>query len=363
MAAHERLSYDLDPQATRVFCENILQGVGLPRDQAAVVVDNLIQADLRGVASHGISRLAVYAARIADGGINTAGRITLVADTPAAMRVDAHNNMGAVTGTQAMRLVVARAKTSGIAAATVLHANHFGIAAYYAMMALADDMIGIALSNAPPTMAPWGGMEAMLGTNPFAIAIPAGRQQPLVLDCASSYVARGRINLAEIEKRPIPHGWALDAQGRSTTDAAAALAGVVLPFGTYKGSGIAMMIDVLSAVLSGAAFGMHVGQLYQDAGTPQNIGHFFAAIHIAALTDLDTFKASMDQMIAEIKASRPAPDGGPIYLPGELEFCNEQKYRTKGIGVGPGVMHDLKQLSLAYGDGSDPHALRMSGQR
>ncbi len=359
MAKRESFHSYLDPQATPAFCERVLIGAGLPPDQAALVVDNLIRADLRGISSHGISRLAVYAGRIAAGGVNTDGRVAMAMDTPAAMRVDARNNMGAVTGAQVMRLVIRRAQTNGITAATVFHANHFGIAAYYAMMALESDMIGVALSNAPPTMAPWGGMEAMLGTNPFCIAVPAGTRQPLVLDCASSYVARGKINLADIEKQPIPTGWALDRDGNPTTDAAAALAGVVLPFGTYKGSGIAMMIDVLSAVLSGASFGMHVGQLYEEARAPQNLGHFFAAIHIGLLTDMPAFKAGMDQMIDEIKSSRPAPDCDEILVPGELEFENERYHRQAGIGVGPGVMRDLRALSLAYGDGTDPETLRV----
>ena len=227
------------------------------------------------------------------------------------------------------------------------------------MMAAREDMIGISLSNAPATMAPWGGMTPMMGTNPFCVAVPAARHRPLVLDCASSVVARGKISLADIENNPIPEGWALDPDGLPTTDAAAALAGVVLPFGTYKGSGIAVMVDILSAVLSGAAFGMHVGQLYSDAGTPQNLGHFLAAINIGMLNDLDTFKAGVDQMIDDIKSSKKAPGVQEIFVPGEIEFENEEYYRNKGIGAGPGVLRDLKELSAKYGDGTDPATFQM----
>jgi|LSQX01.2.fsa_nt_gb LDH2 family malate/lactate/ureidoglycolate dehydrogenase len=358
MAERERFDSYLDPAGTRALCERILTGAGLPADQSAVVVDNLVRADLRGISSHGISRMAVYAGRVASGGLSTDGRIEIVSDAPAAMRIDARNNMGAVAGTQAMRLVIERARTCGIAAATVFNGNHYGFAAYYSMMALESDMIGVALSNAPPTMAPWGGMAPMMGTNPFSIAAPAAKHRPLVLDCASSYVARGKINLADIEKKPIPEGWALDADGHSTTDAAAALAGVVLPFGTYKGSGIAIMIDVLSAVLSGASFGMHVGQLYRDADTPQNLGHFFAAIHIGMLSDPVAFKAGVDQIVDDIKGSRKAPGTDEIFLPGELEFENEIYYMKKGIGVGAGVLRDLRNLSQTYGDGTDPEILQ-----
>lgn len=359
MAGRETFSHYLDPAGTRALCERILTGAGLPPDQSATVVDNLVRGDLRGISSHGISRMAVYAGRVAGGGLNTDGRIEIVSDAPAAMRIDARNNMGAVAGTLAMRSVIERARTTGIAAGTVFNGNHFGYAAYYSMMALEEGMIGISLSNAPPTMAPWGGMAPMLGTNPFSIAVPALHHRPLVLDCASSYVARGKINLAEIEGKPIPEGWALDPEGNPTTDPASALAGVVLPFGTYKGSGIAVMIDVLSAVLSGALFGMHVGQLYRDAGVPQNLGHFFAAIHIGMLNDPDVFRSGIDRIIDDIKGSRKAPGTEEILLPGEIEFENEAFYMKKGIGVGDGVLRDLRELSKTYGDGADPETLRM----
>ncbi len=361
MAERENFAYYLDPAGVRSLCERILTGAGLPADQSAIVVDNLVRADLRGISSHGVSRMAVYSERIASGGLNIDGVIEVVADAPAAMRIDARNNMGAVAGTRAMQLVIERARTCGIAAGTVYNGNHFGFAAFYSMMALQEDMIGVSLSNAPATMAPWGGMTPMMGTNPFSIAIPTARHRPLVLDCASSFVARGKINLADIEKKPIPEGWALDSEGKPTTNAAAGLAGVVLPFGTYKGSGIAIMIDILSAVLSGASFGSHVGQLYSDAGVPQNLGHFFAAVNIRMLNDLSAFKAGVDLMIDDIKASRKAPDVEEIFVPGELEFDNEDFYRVKGVGVGAGVLRDLRRLSAEYGDGTDPEVFRMPG--
>lgn len=360
MSDREPFAYYLDPAGTRTLCERILCGAGLPASQSVIVVDNLIRGDLRGISSHGISRMPVYSERIASGGLNLDGEIAMVSDAPAAMRIDARNNMGAVAGTRAMGMVIDRARTCGIAAGTVFNGNHFGFAAYYSLMAVQEDMIGISLSNAPATMAPWGGMTPMMGTNPFCIAIPASRHRPLVLDCASSFVARGKINLANIEKRPIPEGWALDPEGNPTTDAAAALAGCVMPFGMYKGSGIAIMIDILSAVLSGATFGMHVGQLYSDANVPQNLGHFFAAINIRLLNDLDTFKAGVDLMIDDIKSSRKAPHVEEIFVPGEIEFENELYYLKKGIGVGPGVLRDLRELSSKYGDGTDPALLAKS---
>ena len=188
----------------------------------------------------------------------------------------------------------------------------------------------------------------MMGTNPFSIAVPAGNHRPLVLDSSSSIVARGKINLAEIENRPIPLGWAIDKEGYPTTDATTALKGSVLPFGEHKGYGIALMIDVLAGVLSGADYGTHIGPLWDNSETHQNLGFFLLAINIASFRKVEEFKGKIDQMIDEIKASQSAPQVDEILVTGEIEFRNEEYNRKHGIVVGPGVLRDLEALRRVF---------------
>lgn len=334
----------LKVEAAYPFVQRIFVAAGLPQADAAVVTDNLLQADLRGHPSHGISRLRVYCNRIRDGFVATDPVIKVINETPAAFHLDGGHGMGAVVADEAMRMCVKKARTSGIAMCSARAGTHFGIASYYTMRAASNDMIGYACCNAPAAMAPWGGIEPMLGTNPFSMSVPAGKHPPIVFDSASSIVARGKINLAEIEDRPIPLGWAIDQEGRPTTDATAALKGSVLPFGGHKGYGIALMIDILSGILSGAGYGPHLGPLWNNAETYQNLGFFLLAIDIASFRNIEDFKRQIDQMIDEIKASGNAPNTDELLVPGEIEFRNEQYNRKHGILVGAGVMHDLDEL-------------------
>ena len=335
----------------------IFEAAGLPPQDAAIVTDNLVQADLRGHSSHGISRVRVYCNRIRDGFVATKPEIRVLNEAPAAFHLDGGHGMGAVVASRAMRMCLEKAKTSGIAICSVRASTHFGIAAYYTMQAAAEDMIGYACSNAPATMSPWGGITPMLGTNPFSMSVPAGRHRPLVLDSSSSIVARGKINLAEIEDRPIPLGWAIDKEGYPTSNATEALKGSVLPFGEHKGYGIALMIDILSGILSGASYGSHLGPLWNNSETHQNLGFFLLAIDIASFRDLEDFKRHIDQMIDELKASKRAPHADEILVPGEIEFRNEQYNREYGIRVGPGVLRDLDELQREFGLDTDlrPH--------
>jgi LDH2 family malate/lactate/ureidoglycolate dehydrogenase len=273
----------------------------------------------------------------------------VVVENEAVAVVDAHNGFGVAAGTKAMDWCIERARNTGIACSAVRHSNHNGIAAFYALMAVPHDMIGIALTNAPPTMAPWGSISPIIGTNPFCYAIPAGKYRPIVLDCATSVVARGKINLAEIERKSIPLGWAMDSRGRPTTDATEGLKGSVAPFGTYKGSGISIVIDVFCSLLSGAMFGSHIGQLYGNADIRQDLGHFFCALDISKFCSPGVFKERIDQMIEEIKGNEKAEGVSEIFLPGEIEYNNEERSRIRGIAAGPGVIGELEELCRHYG--------------
>ena len=338
----------LNVEAALQIVQRIFVAAGLPQADAAVVADNLVQADLRGHGSHGIARLRVYCDRIRTGFVARAPAIQIINETQAAFHLDGGHGMGAVVAAKAMRMCVEKARSSGVAMCSVRAGTHFGIASYYTVQAAAHDMIGFACSNAPAAMAPWGGITPMMGTNPFSIAVPAGNHRPLVLDSSSSIVARGKINLAEIENRPIPLGWAIDKEGYPTTDATTALKGSVLPFGEHKGYGIALMIDVLAGVLSGADYGTHIGPLWDNSETHQNLGFFLLAINIASFRKVEEFKGKIDQMIDEIKASQSAPQVDEILVTGEIEFRNEEYNRKHGIVVGPGVLRDLEALRRVF---------------
>lgn len=335
--------------AARQLAQRIFEAAGLPGADAAVVTDSLIQADLRGHSSHGLSRAHVYCERIDAGLVAKEPEIKILNETGAAFHLDGGHGMGAVVANRAMAMCIEKARSSGVAMCSLRAGTHFGIASYFTMQAVRQNMIGFACCNAPATMAPWGGVTPMLGTNPFSLAVPAQRHPPVVLDSSSSVVARGKINLAEIENRSIPLGWAIDTAGNPTTDASAALRGSVLPFGEHKGYGIALMIDILSGVLSGASTGPDVGQLWHNDDTRQNLGFCLLAIHIAAFCGLREFKQRIDRLIDEIKTSRLGPNTNEILVPGELEFRRERSNREHGIVVGPGVLRDLDELQRRYG--------------
>ena len=346
MASYEN-SVRLEPVKLTELVAGIFRGAGTSCEHAATVADNLVLADLRGVASHGVSRVMVYCDRLDSKMINV-DPVFRFTQNGAAIVMDADNAPGAVAGIAGMDKTIEAAGQYGIAACAVGNANHFGIAAYYGMRALSHDMIGMSFTNAPSNVAPWGGFKSYIGTNPLCYTIPAGQRRPIVFDAATSIVARGKIILADIEGAAIPEGWALDKHGNPTVDTKEALAGSVLPFGTYKGYGLSIFVDILCAMLSGAAFGKHIGELYANSTKKQNVGHFFIAMDISKFTDVNLFKRRVDQMIDEIKANPKATGVETIYMPGEIEFDNEDMNRKQGILIGSGVMADLAALCERY---------------
>ena len=335
--------------AAERLCTRIFETVGVPAADARTVTDNLVQAELRGIPSHGLLRVRIYCERIRDGLVNPHPTIRTLNEKPAMLHLDGDNGLGAVVGTAAMDMCLSRASRNGACFCTVRKANHFGIAAFYSMRASEAGMIGLAMQNSPPAMAPWGGIAPLIGTNPLSYAVPAGRHDPIVFDGATSRVARGKINLAQAAGRNIPEGWALDRSGRATTDAAQALAGSLLPFGEYKGYGIALLIDIMSGILSGANHGSHIGSLWNNQESMQNLGMTFAAFDIGAFSAPDIFIDRIDTMIDEIKASSRVEGVEEILVPGEIEFRNVDRYRREGIPVGPGVLADLEKLTEELG--------------
>jgi LDH2 family malate/lactate/ureidoglycolate dehydrogenase len=322
------------------FCASLFERAGVPAADSKVVAESLVQADLRGVDSHGVVRTDIYLRRLEAGMINTDGKMEVNSDGPVTL-LDGNNHFGAVVGTKALELTLDATKKFGNAVVGVKGSNHFGTCAFYLQQAIRQDVIMIVLSNASQTMPPTGGIRPFIGTNPFSIGIPAGKYNPFILDMATSVVARGKIIVAAQKGESIPEGWAVDKSGNPTTDAEAALEGSVLPLGGAKGYAISMFIDILCGVLTGAGFGKYVNNMYENWQEPQNVGHFFMAFDITRFMPIDQFKARVDRYFDEIKAEPKAPGVNEILIPGEIEHRFTQERMAKGIELPPSVEQEL----------------------
>lgn len=338
-----------DPAKLAAFCTAVLEKVDVPRDYAELVSRSLLAANLRGVDTHGVTRLPIYVERVRAGLIDGLASGAVLAESETTVAIDGQNGLGQVVGTRAMELTLAKAEASGVGFVTVRNSNHYGTAAHYAMMALERDMIGFSVTNSPPLMAPWGGKLPFFGTNPLAIAVPAGQERPFVLDMATSVVARGAVILASKKGEQIPLSWGIDKDGEPTTDPKAALGGALLPLGGHKGFGLAMAIDILSAILAGGPFGPNVQELYGNPDKAQQVGHFFAAFRIDRFRPVAEFKAEMDEMIRSIKGQPRAKGFEKIMVAGEPEYLTEEERREKGIPLGDAVVTDLAKLGNSVG--------------
>ena len=278
----------------------------------------LVEADLCGVPSHGIGRVPIYLERLRRGLLNPAPALRVTEATPAAAHLDGDNGLGFVVATAAMDEAIERAGRTGIAMVAASRSNHFGMAASYIRQAVKEGFAAFVFTNASPAMPVWGGRKPFLGTSPFAFGAPGAPGGPdIVLDMATSVVARGKIRRAMQAGEPIPDGWALDADGRPTNDAAKAYEGVVLPLGGPKGSGLSLMMEILAGVMSGSAFGGQVGHQYVDFAAPQNAGHMFIAFRPDLFLPPDAYGARVGDLVGRAKASPPVEPDGEILMPGE----------------------------------------------
>jgi LDH2 family malate/lactate/ureidoglycolate dehydrogenase len=351
--AEYRLS--TEPQL-RAFVRAVLVKLGVNEADAQVVAEVLVAADLRGIESHGVARLAsYYVNRLRAGTLVASPAVTIVRETPTTIVLDAGNGLGHPAAKRAMEAVLEKAEAAGVAFGAVRNSNHFGIAGYYAMLALERDMIGVTSTNSARYGVPTFGRELKLGTNPWAYAIPAQDEPAFVLDFATTTVPRGKLEVYERRGKPLGSGWAVDANGQETLDPKEALAGALLPlggFGTdnggHKGYGLGLLADIMSAVLSGGAFGDDLAAPGRGP-LPGKISHFFGAIRIDGFRDVPEFKAEMDRELRAFKDSRKAPGFERIYVAGEIEHEKTVQHRENGIPVHAAVWAGLEKLAIELG--------------
>lgn len=329
-------------------CKRIIETSNVPQDEAELIAEHLVDAELLGVTSHGVSRTSIYVKRINEGVVKAKCEHKVDNEAAASIAWDACNSMGMVTGVRAMERCIEKAKESGCCFVAVRNSNHFGMAGYYARMAAEAGMIGFCGTNAPPNIAPWGSYQAYSGTNPLAIAAPR-TEGTMVFDMAPSVVAMGKVIMAAKLGKSIPEGWAITADGNPTTDPNEGMKGTVLPIGGPKGYGLALFMDILCGIMAGADFGPHLHNMWDDFENPQNVGHVFCAIDITKFTNLDSFKTRVDQMVGEIKELPKNPGVETIFMPGELEVLRKRKAQDEGVQISDVVYNELVALAATCG--------------
>lgn len=331
------------------FAEHVLGMLGVAEGDAWTVADSLIAANLRGVDTHGIQLLPVYVRRLVAGVVEPRPKLRTVAEGPAFAVVDGGNGLGPVVGAYAMDKAVALARGAGVAAVAARHSNHFGAAAWYADRAAAQRMIGIAMSNGTPALAPWGGRRPFFGADPVAVAVPAAEEPPVVFDMASSVSSRARIRQAAARGDTIPEGWAVDRQGRPTTNAADALAGALLPVGGPKGYGLTLILELLAGGLTGATFSPENRDLHADLSGPQGLGHFFLVLDPERFLPGGNFGKRADWLIRELHESAPADGVSRVRVPGDLDAQRRAERLARGIAVAPEVVAELETVGERAG--------------
>ena len=349
------------PEQLFEFSVRVFQHLGVGEEDARTAATVLLAADLRGIDSHGVARLHSYFDMLRLGRIEPKAKVTIVRESQSTATVDGGNGLGLVVGPQANAIAMEKADANGSGWVSVRNTNHFGIAGYYVLEALKRDLIGWAMTNTTKLVAPLWGAERMLGTNPIAIAFPGLEEPAIVIDMATTAAAYGKIEIARRAKKPIPTGWAIDRNGASTTDPNTMIdGGAMLPLGSdrdrggHKGYGLAVMVDVLSAVLSGANWGPFVPPfaLRQEIPTRsvgKGIGHFFGALRIDAFIDKDEFKRQIDDFIRTLRKTRPAPGTAGPLIPGDPEREAEAIRGREGIPLVTAVVDELRDISRQTG--------------
>lgn len=338
----------VEPGVLADFGAGVLESLGVPAADARLVADSLVTAELWGHASHGMLRLPWYVERLRSGVMTPVTEPEIVLDAGGVLVLDGRQGIGQVLADAAVTAGVERARRHGISAVAVRNSNHFGTAAYFTRRAAEAGCVSILTTNASPAMAPWGGRAKAVGTNPWSIAAPAGGRGVAVLDIANTAVARGKIYLAAERGLPIPEGWAAEADGTPTTDAAKAVGGLILPMAGHKGYAISFMMDVLSGVLTGAEFGTGVHGPYQPDQV-SGCGHLAITIDIATMLAPEEFDARMERLIDEVTSVPAAAGVERIYFPGEIEALSRADKETHGVELAQHTWESLAILGRACG--------------
>jgi L-2-hydroxycarboxylate dehydrogenase (NAD+) len=341
------------------FTRNIFTAMGCPAADAELAASVLLKADLRGIDSHGVARLVGYVRLWENGRINSTPNIKIVHETPSTAVVDGDKGLGLVVAPKAMEIAMQKAEQVGTGWVSVKNSNHFGIAGYHAMMGLDKDMIGIAMTNASPLVAPTFATERMLGTNPIAVSIPANKQPPFVADLATTTAANGKLEILQRKGENAPLGWIQEKDGSPSTNANELKdGGALLPLGgdrehgSHKGYALGSVVDIFSAVFSGANYGPWAPPFVSFLPLPENpvgegLGHFVGAMRIDAFRPADEFKAHMDNWISRFRETK-AVEGKKVLIPGDPEREFEVERLEKGIPVNSKVVDDLNELAAKF---------------
>jgi LDH2 family malate/lactate/ureidoglycolate dehydrogenase len=337
-------------QALHEFCVQAMLKAGMREQDAHTTAEVLVTTDTWGVYTHGTKQLRPLLVHMRDGGLNPQAQPEVVGEGPAWAHIDGHYAMPPVSAVMAMRTAIDKARTSGIAFSGVMHSSHFGAAGYYAMMAAREDLIGMAMTNVDPFMTVPGAKGRVLGTNPITYAVPAGKERPVFLDMATSTVAASKVFAASTLGKSIPDTWIVDKEGRPTTDPSQLLAGGAMqPMAGYKGYGIALWIEILAGVLTGAAFMNDIKTWIIDTDAQINQGHAFIVIDPKIMMPLDEFKSRMDDLAHRIKTTPTAPGASRIYLPGEMEWDRRDDALVNGIPLPDDVLVYLNNMAQDWG--------------
>ena len=332
------------------FCREILIQSGMPPTDAVIVADTLVEADLRGYETHGVMRLGMYLERVKRGVMKADAKVTTLQDAGAVTVLDGDNGFGQITAFRALEAAALKAGQFGIGAAAIRNGGHVGALGILVERIAMQKKIAILLANTNPIIAPWGGRQAELGNNPIGIGIPRDKEAPLLIDMALSITARGKIILAARDNKPIPPGWAIDVNGRPTTDAAQALLGTVLPMAMHKGYALALAFEILSGVLTGASFGRDVGFLMPpDYTKPLGMGHLAIVLDVETFMPYQIFAERLEVLVERIVSSPPADEDIPIRLPGDGSDARRRKYMAEGISLSRATWEELWKLSQEHG--------------
>ena len=342
------------------FSIQLFSAMGASKDDSKIASDVLISADLRGIDSHGVSRLISYVNLWESGRINMSPNIKIVRENKSTFTIDGDSGLGLIVAPRAMEIAIDRAKKFGSGWGAIKNSNHFGIAGYHAMKALPYDMIGMAMTNATPLIPPTNSKQAMLGTNPISYAFPTKNERPLVIDLATSSVARGKIEIARREGRKIPKGWMIDKHGNISQNVNELKEGGMLTplgsieeLGSHKGYALGCLVDILSGVLSGGNFGKWVPPFVSFLPLLPNLpgkglGHFVGAMEVDGFRSVEEFKTNMDIWINSFKSAKRVDENKPIYVPGEIEFNIEEKRLKTGIPLNDKVFKDLYKIGRKF---------------